>query len=141
MKFFIVIVLMVAGYFWFHPSISLSETSKLHERVVAMGDKTPSIVMYSATTCPACRKLKSQLKDLGLSYTEILLDQGSEEELRQRNSEVQQLLSENNIEVAVTPVVLINNQMVLPKEIPKLINDADALVQRLEQAALHRRRS
>lgn len=38
-------------------------------------DATPDLIMYSTTWCGYCRRLKTQLQEAGISYTEIDIEQ------------------------------------------------------------------
>ncbi|WP_433493114.1 mycoredoxin [Nocardia grenadensis] len=42
---------------------------------MSVTDVTPDLTMYSTTWCGYCRRLKTQLKEAGISYMEIDIEQ------------------------------------------------------------------
>ncbi len=42
---------------------------------LCVSDSTPDLTMYSTTWCGYCRRLKTQLKEAGITYVEIDIEQ------------------------------------------------------------------
>lgn len=133
MKWLLILALSFGAYQWFTKYSDEHANDALKTRITELGVRLPRIVMYSATTCPSCRKLKKQFESLGIAYEEILLDKGTPEEMRQRHTTVESLMGQQGIKSAITPVVLLNGTILPLSELPAFINKPEVIVATLER--------